>query len=93
MLLLFFTCFFRQNLVVYTNEKKEAKEMNEKASIAMEKAKRQKEAEFLRKVRAMAAKAPNQVLEGERKEAFLNQMVDHADLEQHIAEKRGRLGR
>ena len=93
MLLLFFTCFFRQNLVVYTNEKKEAKEMNEKASIAMEKAKRQKEAEFLKKVRTRAAKAPNQILERERKEAFLNQMVDHADLERHIAEKRGRLGR
>lgn len=93
MLLLFFTCFFRQNLVVYTNEKKEAKEMNEKASIAMEKAKRQKEAEFLRKVRAMVAEDPNQILVGKRKEAFLNQMVDHADLEQRIAEKRGRLGR
>lgn len=93
MLLLFFTCFFRQNLVVYTNKKKEAKEMNEKTSIATEKAKRQKEAEFLRKVRAMVAEAPNQILVGKRKEAFLNQMVDHADLEQHIAEKRGRLGR
>lgn len=67
--------------------------MNEKASIAMEKAKRQKEAEFLRKVRAMVAEDPNQILVGKRKEAFLNQMVDHADLEQRIAEKRGRLGR